>query len=262
MLVIENITKTFNPGTINSKTALSGLSLTVNDGDFITIIGANGAGKSTLFNAIRGKFITDSGRIVLDGEDITLKPDYVRAKNIGMLFQDPMLGTAPGMTIEENLALAAGRGGWLGRITKTDREFFKERLSLLDMDLENRMDHPVGLLSGGQRQALTLMMATINKPKLLLLDEHTAALDPATAEKVLELTKTIVSENNITCLMVTHNMQSALDLGNRTIMMDGGNIIFDTRGEERSRLTVEDFLIKFREISGRKLDSDRMLLSD
>ena len=262
MLMIENITKTFNPGTINSKVALSGLSLTVNDGDFITIIGANGAGKSTLFNAIRGKFITDSGRIVLDGEDITLKPDYIRAKNIGMLFQDPMLGTAPGMTIEENLALAAGRGGWLGRITKADREFFRERLSLLDMDLENRMDHPVGLLSGGQRQALTLMMATINKPKLLLLDEHTAALDPATAEKVLELTKTIVSENNITCLMVTHNMQSALDLGNRTIMMDGGNIIFDTRGEERSRLTVEDFLIKFREISGRKLDSDRMLLSD
>ena len=262
MLMIENITKTFNPGTINSKVALSGLSLTVNDGDFITIIGANGAGKSTLFNAIRGKFITDSGRIVLDGEDITLKPDYIRAKNIGMLFQDPMLGTAPGMTIEENLALAAGRGGWLGRITKADREFFKERLSLLDMDLENRMDHPVGLLSGGQRQALTLMMATINKPKLLLLDEHTAALDPATAEKVLELTKTIVSENNITCLMVTHNMQSALDLGNRTIMMDGGNIIFDTKGEERSRLTVEDFLIKFREISGRKLDSDRMLLSD
>ena len=260
MLVIDKITKTFNPGTINEKQALKGLSLTVNDADFITIIGANGAGKSTLFNAIRGKFLTDSGSILLDGEDITLQPDYVRARNIGMLFQDPMLGSAPGMTIEENLALAAGRGGWFGRISKADRELFRERLSLLDMGLEDRMDSLVGLLSGGQRQALTLMMATINKPKLLMLDEHTAALDPATAEKVLELTKSIVKDNNISCLMVTHNMQSALDLGNRTIMMDQGNIIFDTSGEERSKLTVNDFLLKFKEAAGKALDSDRMLL--
>ena len=260
MLLVNKITKTFNPGTINEKRALKGLSLLVNDADFITIIGANGAGKSTLFNAIRGKFLTDSGSIVLDGEDITLKPDYIRAKNIGMLFQDPMLGTAPGMSIEENLALAAGRGGWLGRITRADREFFREKLSPLNMGLENRMDHLVGSLSGGQRQALTLMMATINKPQLLLLDEHTAALDPATAEKVLELTKSIVKENNITCLMVTHNMQSALELGNRTIMMDQGDIIFDTSGEKRAHLTVADFLEKFKESAGKALDSDRMLL--
>ena len=260
MLTIDKITKTFNPGTINEKQALKGLSLTVNDADFITIIGANGAGKSTLFNAIRGKFLTDSGSIILDGEDITLQPDYIRAKSIGMLFQDPMLGSAPGMTIEENLALAAGHGGWFSRISKADRELFMERLALLDMGLEDRMDHLVGSLSGGQRQALTLMMATINKPKLLMLDEHTAALDPATAEKVLELTKNIVKDNNITCLMVTHNMQSALDLGNRTIMMNQGNIIFDTSGEERSHLTVADFLDKFKEAAGKALDSDRMLL--
>lgn len=262
MLVIDKITKTFNPGTINEKKALKGLSLTVNDADFITIIGANGAGKSTLFNAIRGKFLTDSGRIVLDGRDITLLPDYVRAKNIGMLFQDPMLGSAPGMTIEENLALAAGHGGWLSRISNTDRKFFREKLSLLDMGLEDRMNHPVGLLSGGQRQALTLMMATINKPQLLLLDEHTAALDPATAEKVLKLTADIVAEEKITCLMVTHNMKSALDLGNRTIMMDNGNVIYDVCGEERKALTVPDLLEKFKEQVGRMLDNDRMLLGN
>ena len=260
MLIIDKICKTFNSGTVNEKKALKGLSLTVKDADFITIIGANGAGKSTLFNAIRGKFLTDSGKITLDGEDITLAPDYIRAKSIGMLFQDPMLGSAPGMSIEENLALAAGRGGWFGRISSSDRKFFRERLSLLNMDLENRMDNPVGLLSGGQRQALTLMMATINKPKLLLLDEHTAALDPATAEKVLELTRNIVKDNAITCLMITHNMQSALDLGNRTIMMDQGNIIFDTSGSERKSLTVADFLDKFKEAAGKALDTDRMLL--
>ena len=260
MLMIENITKTFNPGTINSKVALSGLSLTVNDGDFITIIGANGAGKSTLFNAIRGKFITDSGRIVLDGEDITLKPDYIRAKNIGMLFQDPMLGTAPGMTIEENLALAAGRGGWLGRITKADREFFKERLSLLDMDLENRMDHPVGLLSGGQRQALTLMMATINKPKLLLLDEHTAALDPANAEVVMDLTRRFAEEYHLTVMMITHNMNHALSFGNRLLMMDSGEIILDVNGKEKENLTLDDIVERFRRIKKHDLVSDQMLL--
>lgn len=262
MLLIDKITKTFNPGTINEKKALRGLSLTVNDADFITIIGANGAGKSTLFNAIRGKFLTDSGKIVLDGRDITLLPDYVRARNIGMLFQDPMLGSAPGMTIEENLALAAGHGGWLSHVSASDRKLFREKLSLLNMGLEDRMNHPVGLLSGGQRQALTLMMATINKPQLLLLDEHTAALDPATAEKVLKLTSDIVAEEKITCLMVTHNMQSALELGNRTIMMDNGNVIYDVSGDERRSLTVPDLLDKFRETSGRMLDNDRMLLGN
>ena len=262
MLILDKITKTFNPGTINEKKALKGLSLTVNDADFITIIGANGAGKSTMFNAIRGKFLTDSGRIILDDADITLFPDYVRARRIGMLFQDPMLGSAPGMTIEENLALAAGRGGWLSRISSADRKHFREKLSLLDMGLEDRINHPVGLLSGGQRQALTLMMATINKPQLLLLDEHTAALDPATAEKVLKITKEIVAKEKITCLMVTHNMQQALELGNRTIMMDNGNVIYDVSGEERKCLTVSDLLNKFKEQAGRMLDNDRMLLGN
>lgn len=260
MLRIVNISKTFNPGTPDAKQALKALSLSVKDADFITIIGANGAGKTTLFNAIRGKFLTDSGSIWLDEENITLLPDYIRAKSIGMLFQDPMLGSAPGMTIEENLALAAGHGGWLSRISNDDRERFKESLSQLEMGLEDRLTQPVGLLSGGQRQALTLMMATINPPKILLLDEHTAALDPATAEKVLELTKEIVSKNHITCLMITHNMQSALDLGNRTIMMDSGRIIFDTSGDERNSLTINDFLDKFRETTGHGLKVDRMLL--
>lgn len=260
MLEITNISKTFNPGTLNAKTAIDNLSLSVNDGDFITIIGSNGAGKSTLFNAIAGDFTTDSGKIIFDGEDITLLPSYKRAKTIGRLFQDPMRGSAPGMTIEENLTLAAGKGGWLSTLHKNDRQEFREKLSQLDMGLEDRMSQPVGLLSGGQRQALTLMMATFNPPKLLLLDEHTAALDPATAEKVLALTKSIVSENNLTCLMITHNMQSALELGNRTIMMHGGNIIFDAEGEERSTLTVQDLLDKFKENAGKELDNDRMLL--
>lgn len=260
MLKIVNISKIFNPGTPDAKQALKDLTLSVNDGDFITIIGANGAGKSTLFNAIRGKFLTDSGSIWLDGKDITFLPDYIRAKSIGMLFQDPILGSAPGMTIEENLALAASYGGWLSRISNLDRERFKKSLSRLEMGLEERMTQPVGLLSGGQRQALTLMMATLNVPKLLLLDEHTAALDPATAEKVLNLTKEIVSENHITCLMITHNMQSALDLGNRTIMMHEGRIIFDTSGTERNKLTINDFLEKFRETTGHGLKVDRMLL--
>lgn len=261
MLEITNISKTFNPDTVNAKTALNNLSLSVKDGDFITIIGANGAGKSTLFNAIAGDFITDTGKIVLDGEDITLTPTHKRAKVIGRLFQDPMRGSAPGMSIEENLALAAGKGGWLSKIGKKDKEEFRQRLSLLNMGLEDRMQQPVGLLSGGQRQALTLMMATYMPPKLLLLDEHTAALDPSTAEKVLELTTEIVRDNHLTCLMVTHNMQSALDLGNRTVMMDMGTVIFDVEGEERSKLEVSDLLAQFKLSAGKALDNDRMLLT-
>ena len=260
MLKLIHISKTFNPGTVNEKKALCDISIDVADGDFISIIGSNGAGKSTVFNAIAGSFYTDSGSIFLDGEDITLQPEHVRAKKIGRLFQDPMRGSAPGMTIEENLALAAGKGGWFSHISRATREEFRERLSLLGMGLEDRMQHPVGLLSGGQRQALTLMMATFNPPKLLLLDEHTAALDPATAEKVLALTKDIVEKNALTCLMVTHNMQTALDLGNRTLMMDNGRIIYDASGEERDRLNVEDLLVLFREAVGKSLDNDRMML--
>ena len=262
MLSVSHISKTFNPGTVNAKKALDDLSLTVRDGDFVTIIGANGAGKSTLFNAVSGSFFTDSGKIRLDDTDMTLMPEYKRAKFIGRLFQDPLRGSAPGMSIEENLALAAGHGGWLGKLSKADRELFRQRLSLLGMGLEDRMQQPVGLLSGGQRQALTLMMATINPPKLLLLDEHTAALDPASAEKVLGLTRQIVDENRLTCLMVTHNMQSALDLGNRTIMMDRGKIIFDVSGEARAGLTVADLLEQFKLAAGKALDNDRMLLGN
>lgn len=261
MLKLTNISKTFNPGTVNAKQALYNLSIHVKQGDFVTIIGANGAGKSTLFGAISGSFVTDSGRIVLDGKDVTLEPEFKRARSIGRLFQDPMRGSAPGMSIEENLALAAGHGGWLSSVSKADKKMFRERLSLLNMGLEDRMQQPVGLLSGGQRQALTLMMATINPPKLLLLDEHTAALDPATAEKVLELTTQIVSDGHLTCMMVTHNMQTALELGNRTIMMDHGKIIFDVSGEERARLTVADLLEQFKSASGKALDNDRMLLT-
>lgn len=261
MLKLNNISKTFNPGTVNEKAALSGLSLDVRDGDFITIIGANGAGKSTLFNAVAGSFFTDSGSIELDGKDITFMPEHKRARSIGRLFQDPMRGSAPGMSIEENLAMAAKRGGWFSHITKVDRAMFREKLSLLDMGLEDRLTQPVGLLSGGQRQALTLLMATIVPPKLLLLDEHTAALDPSTAEKVLELTKSIVANDKITCMMITHNMQSALDLGNRTLMMDKGNIIMDVSGSERDGMTVQDFLDRFKAGSGKALDNDRMLLN-
>ena len=260
MLKISHITKTFGAGTTDAKKALDDLSLDVRRGDFITIIGANGAGKSTLFGAIAGSFITDSGELVLDGEDMTLLPEYRRARKIGRLFQDPMRGSAPDMTIEENLALASGRGGWLSPVSRADRRFFRERVAMLEMGLEDRMNQPVGLLSGGQRQALTLMMATLNTPKLLLLDEHTAALDPATAEKVLGLTKRIVAENGLTCLMVTHNMQSALELGNRTVMMNAGKIVMDVSGEERARLGVPDLLRRFRESSGKELHNDRMLL--
>lgn len=261
MLTLSHISKTFNPGTVNAKTALNDLSFHADKGDFVTIIGANGAGKSTLFNAISGSFMTDSGRILLDGKDITMMPEFKRARQIGRLFQDPMRGSAPGMSIEENLSLAAGHGGWLSSISKKDKEIFREKLSLLEMGLEDRMKQPVGLLSGGQRQALTLMMATFNPPKLLLLDEHTAALDPGTAEKVLTLTKQIVEENGLTCLMITHNMQSALDLGNRTIMMNSGNIVYDVSGDDRKNLTVNDLLLKFKESVGKELDNDRMLLS-
>ncbi len=261
MLKLNHVSKTFNPGTTDAKLALNDLTLHVRKGDFISIIGANGAGKSTLFNAICGSFFVDSGSVILDGVDVTMLPEFRRAKVIGRLFQDPMRGSAPGMSIEENLVLAAGQGGWMSTAGKKEKQRFRDRLALLDMGLEDRMKQPVGLLSGGQRQALTLMMATLSTPKLLLLDEHTAALDPGTAEKVLALTTRIVEENDLTCLMITHNMQSALDLGNRTIMMDQGRVVFDTTGEERGALTVQDLLERFREASGKKLDNDRMLLA-
>ena len=260
MLQLNDLHKTFNPGTVNEKVALNGVSLQMEAGDFATIVGSNGAGKSTLFNAITGGFIADEGSILLGGQDITFAPEHQRSKVIGHLFQDPLKGTAPNMTIEENLALAAGKGGWLHRLTKQEKKQLRERVALLGMGLEDRMSQPVGLLSGGQRQALTLMMATYNPPKLLLLDEHTAALDPGTAEKVLALTTKIVEENHLTCLMITHNMASALSLGNRTIMMNQGKIVLDVEGAERSALRVSDLLARFREISGKALDNDRMLL--
>ena len=260
MLELKNVCKTFNAGTPDEKRALWDVSLKIEDGDFVSIIGANGAGKSTLFNAICGSFSLDSGTVWLDGKNVTMVPEHQLAKQIGRLFQDPMRGSAPDMSIEENLALAAGKGGWLSRVSAADRKAFRDRLSLLGMGLEDRMRQPVGLLSGGQRQALTLLMATYQVPKVLLLDEHTAALDPGTAEKVLELTRSIVEDNRITCMMITHNMQSALDLGNRTLMMDQGKVIYDVTGDERSRLTIGDLTDKFRQLSGRALDNDRMLL--
>ncbi len=262
MLTLTNLHKTFNPGTVNEKKALTGLSLHLDPGDFVTIIGSNGAGKSTLFNAICGSFLTDAGSIVLDGKDITFQPEHLRAKSIGRLFQDPMRGSAPGMTIEENLALAVGGGGWLSHVSREEKQRFRDRLRLLDMGLEDRMRQPVGLLSGGQRQALTLLMATMVPPKLLLLDEHTAALDPGTADKVLTLTRQIVSEGHITCLMITHNMSQALELGNRTLMMADGNIVLDVAGKEREGMTVEDLLRRFKAGAGQELDNDRILLSD
>ncbi len=265
MLDIQSISKTFNPGTVNAKKALSGLSLHLESGDFVTIIGSNGAGKSTLFNAIAGVFYVDEGSLSLDGRDITFLPEFQRSRVIGRLFQDPLKGTAPGMTIEENLALAYLRStkgsAPFARISKKDKAFFREKLSLLNMGLEDRMKQPVGLLSGGQRQALTLLMATLVPPKLLLLDEHTAALDPAAAEKILELTKEVVSKEHITCLMITHNMRQALELGNRTLMMADGNIVLDVGGEERASTTVEGLLQRFREGAGHELDNDRILLS-
>lgn len=262
MLDVKQATKVFSAGTASEHHALNGLDLHLDDGEFVTIIGSNGAGKSTLFNAICGDFMTDTGAIELDGRDITFMPQHVRAKEIGRLYQDPMRGTAPGMTIEENLALAAGKGGWLSHTTRQEKERFREELKKLDIGLEKRMSHPVGLLSGGQRQALTLLMATMNPPKLLLLDEHTAALDPGTAEKVLNLTKRIVEEHQLTCLMITHNMQSAIDLGNRILMMDSGNIVLDIGEEEKKNMTVDALLEKFKTGAGKALDNDRILLSD
>ena len=262
MLKVHNIFKTFNPGTVNEKKALTDLSLHLEKGDFVTILGSNGAGKSTLFNAIAGTFVVDSGAIHLDGVNITNQPDFKRSKYIGRMFQDPLKGTAPNMTIEENLALAYMRASHgtspFSMISKADRADFRERLAQLDLGLEDRMSHPVGLLSGGQRQALTLLMATLVTPKLLLLDEHTAALDPATAEKVLELTKKIVAENGITCLMITHNSPSALSLGNRTIMMNNGSIVMELAGEERANMTSEKLLQKFHE---QGISNDRILFS-
>ena len=260
MLKMKGITKTFNAGTVNEKRVIDGLDLTLRDGEFAAIIGANGAGKSTLFNLICGSVMQDAGTIELGGKDISLLPEHKRARQIGRLFQDPMRGSAPGMTIEENLAMALGRGSWFSTVSKADRALFRERLAALDMGLEDRLRQPVGLLSGGQRQALTLVMATLVPPEILLLDEHTAALDPGTAEKVLTLTRRIVEENKLTCLMITHNMQSALELGSRTIMMDKGRIIMDISGAEREATTVKDLVERFRSGAGRALDSDRMLL--
>ena len=266
MLRLEHISKTFNPGTVNEKKALTDLTLLLDDGDFATIVGSNGAGKSTMFNAIAGSFIPDEGFIELNGEDITFVKEHVRSRYIGRLFQDPLMGTAPNMTIEENLSVAylraSGRTkGIFSRTGKREKDFFKEQLALLGMGLEDRVNSPVGLLSGGQRQALTLLMATVVTPKLLLLDEHTAALDPATAEKVMDLTRKIVQERKISCLMVTHNMHQALEAGNRTLMMADGHIVFDVKGEERSRMTVEDLLERFAVNAGKDLDNDRILLS-
>lgn len=264
MLDLINVRKTFNKGTINQRVALDGINLHLEDGDFVTVIGGNGAGKSTMLNAVAGVWPVDDGRIILDGEDITALPDYKRAKYIGRVFQDPMMGTAPNMQLEENLALAMRRGqrrglGW--GVTRAEREEYREKLRGLGLGLEDRMTAKVGLLSGGQRQALTLLMSTMVPPKLLLLDEHTAALDPGTAEKVLNLTRKTVEENQITTMMVTHNMRNALELGNRTLMMSGGRIVLDIAGEERRGLTVDDLLERFRAGAGHALDNDRILLS-
>ena len=262
MLKITNISKTFNPGTINEKKALTNLSLHLAKGDFVTILGSNGAGKSTLFNAIAGTFPVDRGTITLDGKNITSLPDYKRSKFIGRMFQDPLKGTAPTMTIEENLALAYMRASSgtnpFSVISKADRAEFRQRLSQLGLGLEDRMGSPVGLLSGGQRQALTLLMATMVTPKLLLLDEHTAALDPATADKVLTLTRQIVADHGITCLMITHNIPSALSLGNRTIMMKDGSIVLELGGARREGLTPEELLRLFHQ---QGISNDRIELS-
>ena len=264
MLEIQNIFKTFNAGTINEKRALNGVSLTLNDGDFVTVIGGNGAGKSTLMNAIAGVFGVDSGKILIDGMDLTHLPEYKRAKYIGRAFQDPMMGTAATMQIEENLALAARRG--MKRtlrigITKAEREEYMEKLKILDLGLEDRMTAKVGLLSGGQRQALTLLMATLQKPKLLLLDEHTAALDPKTAAKVLDATQRIVEKDHLTTLMITHNMRDAIAYGNRLIMMYNGHIVVDVSGEEKKNLTVEQLLNLFSQASGSDEVDDKLVLS-
>ncbi len=263
MLELRDIYKTFNPGTVNEKRALNGVSLTLNEGAFVTVIGSNGAGKSTCLNAIAGVWPVDSGSIIIDGEDVTNLPEHKRAKYLGRVFQDPMTGTAATMEIQENLALAKRRGEkrTLRRgITKKEQEEFRELLKTLNLGLEDRMTARVGLLSGGQRQALTLLMATLKKPKLLLLDEHTAALDPKTSEKVLNTTDAVIQENHLTAFMVTHNMRDAIAHGNRLIMMDEGRIILDISGEEKQKLTREDLLEKFAALGG-IMDSDKVLLS-
>ena len=264
MLDIQHISKTFNVGTVNEKRAVTDLSLHLDKGDFVTVIGSNGAGKSTLFNAIAGSFYVDEGRILLNGKDITFTREHDRSRVIGRLFQDPLRGTAPHMSIEENLALAylrAAHGNPFSRITAKDRELFRAQLAQLDMGLEDRLGQPVGLLSGGQRQALTLLMATMVPPELLLLDEHTAALDPVTADKVLALTRSVVSERSISCLMITHNMHQALELGTRTLMMDAGRIVLDVSGPERADMTVQGLLDAFAAKAGEAFDNDRVLLS-
>ena len=263
MLKLTNITKTFAPGTVNQKTALCGIDLHLAPGDFVTVLGSNGAGKSTLFSVIAGSIRPDTGSVILDGQDVTALPDYRRSKYIGRLFQDPLKGTAPNMTIAENLALAylrsSGRHSPFSMVSAAERREFRDRLSQLGLGLEDRMDSPVGLLSGGQRQALTLLMATLVTPKLLLLDEHTAALDPATAEKVLELTKSIVAQNRITCLMITHDISSALQLGNRTIIMNAGKIVGELDGPERANMDEGQLLEVFRRF---RLNDDRLLFRD
>ena len=264
MLKIEHVCKTFNAGTVNEKKALKGLSLHLKSGDFVTVIGGNGAGKSTMLNSVAGVFPVDSGKILIDGVDITHLPEYKRAQYIGRVFQDPMMGTAATMQIEENLALAARRGQRRGLgigITKAERESYREQLKILDLGLEDRLTAKVGLLSGGQRQALTLLMATLRKPKLLLLDEHTAALDPKTAAKVLEATQRIVEKDNLTTLMITHNMRDAIAYGNRLIMMYDGHIVVDVSGEEKKKLTVEQLLSLFSQASGSDEVSDKLVLS-
>ena len=264
MLELKGIHKTFNIGTVNEKKALTDLNLKVSEGDFITVIGGNGAGKSTMLNIIAGVFLPEEGDIVIDGVNVTRLAEHKRASMIGRVFQDPMIGTAANMNIEENLALANRRGkmrglGW--GVKKSERDLFREKLKMLDLNLEDRMTTKVGLLSGGQRQALTLLMATLIKPKVLLLDEHTAALDPKTASKVLSLTEEITSEQNITTIMITHNMKDAIRYGNRLIMMNNGSIIYDVKGEEKKNLTVKDLLLKFEQSSDGEFANDRMLLT-
>lgn len=263
MLELHEVYKTFNPGTVNEKAALRGINLVLEEGDFVTVIGGNGAGKSTTLNAVAGVWPVDSGKIIIDGNDITSLPEYKRAKFIGRVFQDPMTGTAATMEIQENLALAKRRGQrrtLKPGITKAEKEEFREALKTLDLGLEDRMTARVGLLSGGQRQALTLLMASLQKPKLLLLDEHTAALDPKTASKVLDATDRIVNKDHLTTLMITHNMKDAIQHGNRLIMMSDGKVILDIRGEEKKNLTVEDLLHKFEVVSGEAFTSDKAIL--
>ena len=263
MLELQNLYKTFNPGTINQKTALNGLSLKLKDGDFVTVIDGNGAGKSTMLNAVAGTWFVDEGKILIDGTDVTKLPEYRRAAYLGRVFQDPMTGTAATMEIQENLALAKRRGKprlLRKGITKAEREEYQELLKILGLGLESRLTSKVGLLSGGQRQALTLLMATLQKPKLLLLDEHTAALDPKTAAKVLEITETIISRDHLTTLMITHNMKDAIRHGNRLIMMMDGKIILDIEGEEKKKLTVRDLLDQFEQASGEQFANDSALL--